>query len=62
MRLLRTLKWAKRVGTENPERLLSLLMEAHEIDRERGDLVAAWRQGFERGYKEGSEDLKWLSK
>lgn len=52
-RLIRALGWAKRLGRENPERLLALLIEAHEIDRAQADTSAAFRQGYAVGFRNG---------
>lgn len=55
---MKLMSWVKRLGQRDPERLLSLLIRAHEIDTEEADMIAAFRRGYEEGYRKGSE--AWL--
>lgn len=52
-KLFRSLAWAKRTGRDNPERLLALLIRAHDIDALEGDTSAAFRQGYAVGFRNG---------
>lgn len=53
MKLLRVTPWLSRLMRRDPERLLALLIRAHEIDTTEADMIAAFRRGHEVGYKEG---------
>jgi hypothetical protein len=58
LRLLRTIPWVVRLGRRDPERLLSLLIRAHEIEEVEADMIAAFRRGYEEGLKKGT--AQWL--
>lgn len=45
--------WLVRTARSNPDRILALLIRAHEIDVEEADMSAAFRRGYAVGFKNG---------
>ena len=53
VRTARMFPWLVRTARSNPDRILALLIRAHEIDVEEADMSAAFRRGYAVGFKNG---------